>query len=651
MNILNIKTPCQSATANLYRLIQKDIITYKLLLFVFAITFFISSKTGFSQEISYHPNKYWTVKGEPVIKKSNVRFNYFNPQYGYPQRNLAGKSDYDEWEQWKAKNGFSYVYKLEGHAWQGIITANKEIFKQHPEYLAEIKGKRVGYGKTWKLCISNKNAQEVFIQDRLTAFSKLNNPEGSVSVEPSDGAGFCECTNCKKMGSTSNQVFYLANLTAKRIKAKFPGGKVNLYAYYRHAELPDFDIEPNVHVTVVPAGFQSIYDGNVMLGLWAKKVKLKTYYEYFTIPQQKGEQPRLYIQDFLERMNIAKKLGYQGYWFETGVNINSAIALVIFNQLWMDTTLTWEIATEKFLRNSFPGSYTPMKRLFERWWHTWLEDDEIAAALYDLDEADELIATSDEKERIADLKAYAHYLVLYSEWSKDKQNISATQNLFGYLYQSSYRAVVNGPALYEIFRTSLNKTQKDDLNWRKPESKKLAGRLTEQAIERNFDADKRKYGSQKTNFAFVTRKDGIQTVLKRADPLKKFRLTCKKMADKIYLYSEDDIEIKLIKPVDHNNNKDGKLLLSLVDAEGTIYFNDFVHYSNPVVKIKLPSKKIYTLSLLQYFSTEIEISGKIIPIADKSQIEQVKSKKAGIARKKRGVDNKPVNYYFITEEK
>src|SRR5690606_30148218 len=120
----------------------------------------------------------------------------------------------------------------------------------------------------------NKNVQELFIRDRIEAFKKLNDPEGSVSVEPSDGAGFCECSNCKKLGSISNQVFFLANLTAARLREKFPKGKVNLYAYNKHAELPDFDIEPNVHVTVIPAGFQNVYDGDVMMSLWAKKVKL-----------------------------------------------------------------------------------------------------------------------------------------------------------------------------------------------------------------------------------------------------------------------------------------------------------------------------------------------------------------------------------------
>lgn len=612
---------------------------------------FLFTTTSFSQEISYHPNKYWTVKAEPVIKTSKVRFNYFKPQYGYPQRNLANKADHEEWEAWKEKNGFSYQYKLEGHSWQAVISNNKEVFQKHPEYLAEINGRRPGYGIARKLCVSNKNLQELFIKDRINAFIKLNNPEGAVSVEPSDGTGFCECVNCKKLGSISNQVFYLANLTAKRVKEKFPQGKVNLYAYNKHAQLPDFDLEPNVHVTVIPAGFQNLYDRDVMLNLWAGKAKLKTYYEYFAIPQQKGEQPRLYIQEYLERMKMAQNLGYQGFWFEAGVNINSAIGLVLFNQLWMDTTLTWDMVTERFLRSCFAGSYTPMKRLFERWWHTWLEDREIPAALYDLNEASGLAGSKDEKERINDLKAYVHYLAIYSEWNKNRKSIPATETFFKYLYQSSSRVVVNSPALYEVFRSQLSKPLQKKYNWRNKENRKSwVIHLAEPAINRNFEMDKKKYGTQKADFAFVPFKEGVQTVLKKAEPLKTFRIALKKMGDKIRAYSEGEINIRLLKPVDHNNSIDGKLLVSVMDSEGNLYYNDYILYSKPTLSLKLPDKKIYTISLLQYFSTEIEISGKIIPIINKSQMNQVKSKVSRKVGLKSNSNNEfEANYYFITE--
>ena len=643
-----MKDPFLYLSTNLLRLghiITNNKAVFVLLAFIFSLPHKIDS-----QEISYHPNKHWTVRADAVKPNTQVEFHYFNPQYGYPQRNLAGKSDYEEWESWKEKNHFSYKYKLEGHVWQAVIANHKEIFQKHPDYLSQVNGKRPGYGVARKLCVSNKNVQELFIKDRIEAFKKLNDPEGSVSVEPSDGAGFCECSNCKKLGSISNQVFFLANLTAARLREKFPKGKVNLYAYNKHAELPDFDIEPNVHVTVIPAGFQSVYDGDVMMSLWAKKVKLKTYYEYFTIPQQKAEQPRIYIQDFLDRMNLARKLGYQGYWFETGVNINSAIALVLFNQLWLDSTLTWEIVSARFLRSCFRDSYTPMKRLFGRWWHTWLGDQEYPAALYDLNEASRLATSPDEQERINDLKAYVHYLILYSQWDKNRQNARLAQNLFDYMYQSRSRVIVNGPALYEVFKSLLNKAQQERYNWRTKANIKYWPALTEKTIRENFIADQKNYKPQSLNFNFVPIVQGVKSVRQRAEPLQSFRLNCRKMGDKIRVYSEGPINIKLINFADHGNYNDKKLLLSVMDTDGNVFYNDFILYSKPNLKLNLPSQKVYIISLLQYFRTEIEITGKVIPIVDKEQLSQVKStSRKNVARKSLAKEDALTHYYFLAE--
>src|SRR5690606_21141244 len=114
-----------------------------------------------------------------------------------------------------------------------------------------------GYGKTNKICISNKELQTLFIKNTIERFVKAGNLNGYVSVEPSDGAGHCECKDCQEMGTISDRVFYLANLAAVAIRSKYPKGGVNLNAYYQHADTPSCKLEPNVHVTVIPNGFQT----------------------------------------------------------------------------------------------------------------------------------------------------------------------------------------------------------------------------------------------------------------------------------------------------------------------------------------------------------------------------------------------------------
>ena len=570
----------------------------------------VSYKFSYSQVIAYHPNSHWHIPGELSQKNSKYPFNYFFGQYYYPRKFKDGTWQSSEWREWIKLNHFSYEYPLEGHSWQAVVQRNKDIFQVHPEYLAMINGKRGGYGKTTKLCVSNKDLQKLFIEDRIKAFEALNDPDGSVSVEPSDGGGFCQCEACSKLGKISNQVFTLANITARALRAKYPNAKVNLYAYYKHAAIPDFDLERNVHVTVIPDGFQQAYDGDVMMALWAEKAHIKTYYEYFTIPQQKGELPRLYIQNFIRRMELAKKLGYQGYWFETGLNLNSAIALQLFNQLWLDNNLTWEAITEKFLRNSFKGSYIPMKRLFNRWWHTWLAEEEIPMAIYDLEEASSLAKNKDEKERITDLKAYLHYIILYEEWNKNRKDSEKTKRYFNYLYESSNRMIVNVSALYQIFgayipkeeRSKLNVQGKNNWGWLKP--------LTTADINQLFESDKKQYGVKKSNYLYKE-----VDVASPASKLKNNNSQTiefqSKLTGKKQFYGKGEITITFINPKDIATQNDKRLAISILGKDGNVVINQHISYDKPQLTIKLPKEGLYTISLMQFFTTKTRISGNV----------------------------------------
>lgn len=615
--------------------------------YLFLILFFISFIQADSQMIAYHPNKNWHVPGNMPADNKNYPFREVRPQFGYPMRLENGKFNTMEWVDWMKQNRFQYSYLLAGHAWQGVIMNNREFLKKHPEFMAQVNGQRPGVEKTNKFCVSNKAFQKFFIQERIKAFEDIKNPEASVSVEPSDGGGFCECDDCKKLGSISNQVFYLANLTAKALRQKHPRGKVNLYAYYQHAALPSFDLEPNVHVTVIPEGFQTVYDADVMMALWAKKAKLKTYYEYVAIPQWKGEQPRLHMNDFIRRMQMAKKLGYQGYWFETGLNINTTIALQLFNQLWLRPNATWDQVSEEFLRSCFPGSYQPMKQLFTRWWFTWMPNEEIAMALHNLNEASNLAKSKDEQERINDLKAYVHYLVLYEEWNKDRNNPGATKAYFDYLIESDNRMIVHSNALSQMFFKFLSPAQlvrykhdnTNDWSWVQPLNAKI--------IEKNFRDDIKKHGLKTNRYVHSDMQQGLQASLKKSKPVKEFQLSSKS-TERLFLYASGNMTIKLINPMDVSTENDRGMYVSIASLDGQYVQNHFVSYNKPELNIKLPSNDVYILSLKDFFSTDVQIKGKLVPIlsADQNKAFLEKRKKDP---KKNG-DQEEKSYYFITED-
>jgi hypothetical protein len=69
----------------------------------------------------------------------------------------------------------------------------------------------------------------------------------SISMDPSDGGGWCECEGCKVMGSVSTRVVTLANEVAQAINTLDLGPKyVGHYAYNFHSAPPAIRIHPFV---------------------------------------------------------------------------------------------------------------------------------------------------------------------------------------------------------------------------------------------------------------------------------------------------------------------------------------------------------------------------------------------------------------------
>jgi hypothetical protein len=187
------------------------------------------------------------VTERPRILARRIWYGYgcFSDK-GHPTA-LSVQKDYDGWS--RHNRMASSITVRAGHAWQGIILANKKVFAEHPEYLALVKGERKGE----QLCVSNPAVRNLAVEYALAQFAKKPDAE-MTSMECSDGEGQCECEHCKKLGSVSDRVFGLANDVAKEVRQKYPGKMVGLLAYGEHSEPPSFALEPNVYVQLT-AGF------------------------------------------------------------------------------------------------------------------------------------------------------------------------------------------------------------------------------------------------------------------------------------------------------------------------------------------------------------------------------------------------------------
>jgi hypothetical protein len=104
-----------------------------------------------------------------------------------------------------------------------------------------------------------------------------------VSMEPSDGGGFCTSAECLKIGGPSDQAFYLTNAVARGIQKDYPGIWVGNLAYNEHIAPTKYDLEPNVFVMVTNGFNRTKLSTNQLLEEWGKKAKKLGVYEYLSV--------------------------------------------------------------------------------------------------------------------------------------------------------------------------------------------------------------------------------------------------------------------------------------------------------------------------------------------------------------------------------
>src|SRR5205814_819058 len=75
----------------------------------------------------------------------------------------------------------------------------------------------------------------------------------SISIEPSDGGGWCECVECAKVGSVTDRALTLANEVAAAVTAKFPRKYVGMLAYNEHSPPPSIPAHPHVIINIATA--------------------------------------------------------------------------------------------------------------------------------------------------------------------------------------------------------------------------------------------------------------------------------------------------------------------------------------------------------------------------------------------------------------
>lgn len=181
------------------------------------------------------PPKDFSRRAKPVYSIRSMGFSYGK----YEPKEI--NSEIGKWAR-RQKLGWTEQAWF-GHSWHSYVFKTG-VDKQHPEWLALYGGERRGP----HCCTSNPDFRN-YIVDQV-----LNHPTNKnmkiASVSPSDGYGFCECENCRKLDqpgtdytrsvpSLSDRHWAYANYIAREVKKRNPDRGVGMFAYTAYGEAPE----------------------------------------------------------------------------------------------------------------------------------------------------------------------------------------------------------------------------------------------------------------------------------------------------------------------------------------------------------------------------------------------------------------------------
>lgn len=249
------------------------------------------------------------------------------------------------------------------HMYDGIIRFHEEEFEENPEYYALVDGERRG----WKLCISSPNVQQLALDYARHWLD--NNPHSlSVSMEPTDGYGWCECEECAELGTPSTRMIHLANKVAEGLEETHPNKWIGVLAYAHHAKPPEIEVHPQIAVQCATQ-----LSGNIpfreRLAGWSEKASVVGVYEYYGITQWHMSMPGRMKGGDLELLGKTiprfHDLGARMMSAESGSSWgpNGLGHLVAARLLW-DTEADVQAVEDDFLDKSFGPAAEPMRKFY-----------------------------------------------------------------------------------------------------------------------------------------------------------------------------------------------------------------------------------------------------------------------------------------------
>ncbi len=354
--------------------------------------------------------------------------------------------------------------------------------REHPEYYALVDGKR-NVRPQAKLCIGNPDLRKLVVEYAVSRFDK--DPEmDSISMDPSDGGGWCECEKCAALGSVTNRALLLANEVAAAVNEKYPGKLVGMYAYAYHSPPPSIKPHPQVVVSVATAFLKGGLTLDEILDGWSKKGTTLGIREYYSVNPWDRDMPgdprgsniaylKRTIPSFHARGARFMSAESSDNWGPNGLGYYLAARM-----LWdVDEAGRTDELVDDFLTKAFGAAKEPMAEFYRQIDGSkphLVFSDQLGRMFRALADAREAAESPEVAARIDDLILYARYVDLYHRYAKakDAARQEAFENLIRHAYRMRKTMLVHTKAVYrDLVHRDKSVSIPEGAEWKVPEEK------------------------------------------------------------------------------------------------------------------------------------------------------------------------------------
>ncbi len=431
----------------------------------------------------FFPGDCWEVV--PDIRELTVSLSVEQSPDFFSRRIWYGFGVWDYNQQpyadWCARNRATSGIELRtGHAYGGIIRELKAEFDEHPEFYALVDGQRHVDGQA-KLCIGNPDLRKLVVRYAVGQFDREPSSDG-VSMDPSDGGGWCECERCAEIGSITDRALFLANEVAAGVAQTYPGKLVGMYAYNYHSPPPSTKPHPRVVVSVATAFLRGGLTLDEIIDGWSRQgttLGIREYYSVNTWDRDMPAQTRGSNLDYLKR-TIPEFHGRGARFMSAESSDNwgpNGLGYYLAARVLWDVGETERVdeLTGDFLSRSFGPAKAPMAEFYRQLDGSQphlVFDDQLGRMFRALQQSKNLANTPGIQDRIDDLVLYARYVDLYHRYatSKGDSRQAAFEQLIRHAYRMRKTMLVHTKALYrDLVRRDKSVSVPPGAEWNVPE--------------------------------------------------------------------------------------------------------------------------------------------------------------------------------------